>query len=178
MSKKSPISSKSSEADIYSFYSKLYDTRERKMKKIGFDMRAAKLDQNELTTIIAGERERNKEKKWSTDQIVRNLVSKETSKIAYGSAKGLRQAFIDKDIKAPEEWYDNAGKLHVPSVLGVRAWLQTASLDDAWHYLDDEYHRFTKEWDEMKEDEREKLGYKTAADYGKHKISQNYFGSK
>ena len=178
MSKKSPISSKSSDAEIYSFYSKLYATRERKMQKLGFRMRAAQLDQNELTTIIAGERERHKDKRWSTDQIVRYLVSKETSKIAYGSAKGLRQAFIDEDITAPEEWYDDAGELQVPSVLGVRAWLQTASLDDAWDYLDDEYHRFVKEWDRMSEDERAKLGYATAADYGKHKISQNYFGSK
>ena len=178
MSKKSPISSKSSDAEIYSFYSKLYATRERKMKKIGFDMLAEKLDQNELPTIIAGERERHKGKGWSTDQIVRYLVSKETSKIAYGSAKGLRQAFIKGDIEAPEEWYDEEGELQVPSVLGVRAWAQTQTLDDAWDYLDDEYHRFVKEWDRMDEKERKALGYATAADYGKHKISQNYFGSK
>lgn len=178
MSKKSPISAKSSEAEIYSFYSNLYNKRERSIQKLGFRMRADKLDQNELTTIIAGERERHKGQRWSTDQIVRYLVSKETSKVAYGSAKGLRQAFLKGDIEAPEEWYDDAGELEVPSVLGIRAWLQTASLDGAWDYLDDEYHRFVKEWDNMNEDERAKLGYATAAEYGKHKISQNYFGSK
>ena len=176
MSKKSPISSKSSESEIYSFYSDLYNKRQGKVEKLGFSMRASKLDKNALSIYISGERERQAGKRWSTDQIIRNLVSRETSKFAYGSAKGIRKAIESGDMEAPEEWYDETGDLKLPSVLEVRMWAMTPSMDLNFDFINDEYHRFVDEGELLEKQGKLKKG-ETASAYARHKISQMYFGS-
>lgn len=176
MSRSSPVNMSSTPEEIYRHYSDLYDKREIQMRKYGADMYARKLSKQSLMIVVQSNINENKSRRWSMDQIIRNTVSRETSSVGIGTARGLIQNIRSGQIEAPEDWYTDDGEIRIPSFTEIRAMGQTNRLEFAWDQVSESYHDFKAEGERLKEKGKLKEGV-TPSQYAKRLISQYYFGS-
>ena len=176
MSRASPVNMSSNPEEIYRHYSELYDKRDRQMRRYGAEMYARKLDKQSLMIVVQSQINDNKTRRWSMDQIVRNTVSRETSSVSIGTARGLIRDIQSGKIEAPEEWYGDDGEIKIPNFTEVRALGQTQQLNFAWEQIGESYHEFKAEAERLRAEGKIQEGV-TASQYAKRIISQYYFGS-
>lgn len=178
MSRASPVNMSSTPEEIYRHYSELYDKRDRQMRQYGTEMYARKLDKQSLMIVVQSQINDNKERRWSMDQIVRNTVSRETSRLSVKQTRTLIQRFQTEDVDLPEEWYTEAGDLCIPSFNEIRAMSQTHQLDFAWDEMSQSYQEWKQEGERLNAAGKLPPEYDTPAKYAKHLVSQYYWGSK
>lgn len=181
MSRRATITTASSPEEIYQAYSEMYEARDRMLRtKYGTDMYAAKLSKASLMIYIQGQRESERSdpmlagRRWSMNQIVKNLVSKETSRFQTGSAYALIGQIRGGELEAPDEWKVD-GKTKVPGVLELRAQFASGKLNP---WLSQVYKEFKQEGERLNKEGRLDGQDDTPSKYAKHKISQYFFGSK